>query len=328
MSKKKNPKPQQLLWAHEVPRSPRSSPCGGYPGAGGNPVKSAGSVQVPKTEDIRLRLPPTPGRPPAPRRAAPYRPGEGAELPGGQEAVLEAGRQPRLGHGPPEWPRPGSPVAPAEGPRRRRGCAGSRTRHPTIDTPRRCPPPPRSLARADDAALRAVPTSLPRAAAKDAVPAGRSGSGAGPGPAGAMSGYSPDEKLRLQQLRVLRRRWLRDQELSEREPVLPRRQLGPVAAFWERFLQPGGLWRQQVRGDTRAGLPPPSRPDEGTQGPGPAGPPPRGLTSLSVSPPSPVGVQGLPDRQLRPDAGAGPCLDHPLLPEVPRHGACGPSGGL
>ncbi|NXW52085.1 NDUB6 dehydrogenase, partial [Nyctiprogne leucopyga] len=61
-----------------------------------------------------------------------------------------------------------------------------------------------------------------------------------------MSGYSEDEKLRLQQLRALRRRWLRDQELSEREPVLPRRQLGPVAAFWERFLQPGGLWRQQV----------------------------------------------------------------------------------
>ncbi|NXQ93033.1 NDUB6 dehydrogenase, partial [Sagittarius serpentarius] len=44
----------------------------------------------------------------------------------------------------------------------------------------------------------------------------------------------------------LRRRWLRDQELSEREPVLPRRQLGPVAAFWERFLQPGGRWRHQV----------------------------------------------------------------------------------
>uniref|UniRef100_A0A8C4J0J1 NADH dehydrogenase [ubiquinone] 1 beta subcomplex subunit 6 n=1 Tax=Dromaius novaehollandiae TaxID=8790 RepID=A0A8C4J0J1_DRONO len=56
----------------------------------------------------------------------------------------------------------------------------------------------------------------------------------------------PSSKLRLQQLRALRRRWLRDQELSEREPVLPRRQLGPVAAFWERFLQPGGQWRLQV----------------------------------------------------------------------------------
>ncbi|NXC46945.1 NDUB6 dehydrogenase, partial [Penelope pileata] len=63
-----------------------------------------------------------------------------------------------------------------------------------------------------------------------------------------MGGYSADEKLRLQQLRALRRRWLRDQELSEREPVLPPRKLGPVAAFWERFLQPGGLWRQKVFG--------------------------------------------------------------------------------
>ncbi|KFO71261.1 NADH dehydrogenase [ubiquinone] 1 beta subcomplex subunit 6 [Cuculus canorus] len=61
-----------------------------------------------------------------------------------------------------------------------------------------------------------------------------------------MGGYSEDEKLRLQQLRVLRRRWLRDQELSEREPVLPPRRLGPIASFWERFLQPGGFWRQQV----------------------------------------------------------------------------------
>ncbi|NXU58733.1 NDUB6 dehydrogenase, partial [Turnix velox] len=67
------------------------------------------------------------------------------------------------------------------------------------------------------------------------------------------SGYSPDERLRLQQLRALRRRWLRDQELSEREPVLPQRQPGPVAAFWERFLRPGGLWRQQVYKGCRAG---------------------------------------------------------------------------
>lgn len=63
-----------------------------------------------------------------------------------------------------------------------------------------------------------------------------------------MGGYTADEKLRLQQLRALRRRWLRDQELSEREPVLPERRLGPIAAFWERFLQPGGLWRQKVSG--------------------------------------------------------------------------------
>ncbi|XP_030337173.1 NADH dehydrogenase [ubiquinone] 1 beta subcomplex subunit 6 isoform X1 [Strigops habroptila] len=75
---------------------------------------------------------------------------------------------------------------------------------------------------------------------------GRSGSADGNGAGGAMTGYTEDEKLRLQQLRALRRRWLRDQELSEREPVLPPRRLGPVAAFWERFLKPGGLWRQQV----------------------------------------------------------------------------------
>ncbi|NXU42560.1 NDUB6 dehydrogenase, partial [Drymodes brunneopygia] len=57
-----------------------------------------------------------------------------------------------------------------------------------------------------------------------------------------MSGPAEDERLRVQQLRALRRRWLRDQELSPREPVLPPRQLG----FWERFLQPGDSWRQQV----------------------------------------------------------------------------------
>ncbi|NXB32742.1 NDUB6 dehydrogenase, partial [Eulacestoma nigropectus] len=56
-----------------------------------------------------------------------------------------------------------------------------------------------------------------------------------------MSGSAQDERLRVQQLRALRRRWLRDQELSPREPVLPPRQLGTVAAFWERFLQPGGV---------------------------------------------------------------------------------------
>ncbi|NXS29262.1 NDUB6 dehydrogenase, partial [Pomatostomus ruficeps] len=61
-----------------------------------------------------------------------------------------------------------------------------------------------------------------------------------------MSGSAEDERLRVQQLRALRRRWLRDQELSPREPILPPRKLGPVAAFWERFLQPGEPWRQQV----------------------------------------------------------------------------------
>lgn len=69
----------------------------------------------------------------------------------------------------------------------------------------------------------------------------------------AVLGYTPDEKLRLQQLRELRRRWLKDQELSPREPVLPPRKPGLVEGFWERFLQPGGLWRKQVR-RTRARL--------------------------------------------------------------------------
>uniref|UniRef100_A0A8C8RGK0 NADH dehydrogenase [ubiquinone] 1 beta subcomplex subunit 6 n=1 Tax=Pelusios castaneus TaxID=367368 RepID=A0A8C8RGK0_9SAUR len=58
-----------------------------------------------------------------------------------------------------------------------------------------------------------------------------------------MSGYTPDEKLRLQQLRALRRQWLKDQELSPREPVLPPPKLGPLGRFWQRFLQPGGFWR-------------------------------------------------------------------------------------
>uniref|UniRef100_A0A8C5X941 NADH dehydrogenase [ubiquinone] 1 beta subcomplex subunit 6 n=1 Tax=Malurus cyaneus samueli TaxID=2593467 RepID=A0A8C5X941_9PASS len=68
-----------------------------------------------------------------------------------------------------------------------------------------------------------------------------------------MSGSLGDEKLRVQQLRALRRRWLRDQELSPREPILPPQKLGPVAAFWEGFLKPGGLWRQQVHKAYRSG---------------------------------------------------------------------------
>lgn len=72
----------------------------------------------------------------------------------------------------------------------------------------------------------------------------------------AVLGYTPDEKLRLQQLRQLRRRWLKDQELSPREPVLPPRKPGLVEGFWERFLQPGGLWRNQVRVEGAFLLPP------------------------------------------------------------------------
>ncbi|KAE8632669.1 hypothetical protein XENTR_v10001621 [Xenopus tropicalis] len=58
-----------------------------------------------------------------------------------------------------------------------------------------------------------------------------------------MSGYTPDEKLRLEQLRTLRRRWLKDQELSPREPVLPPAKKGPVENFWGNFLQKKNLWR-------------------------------------------------------------------------------------
>ncbi|OCU00905.1 NADH dehydrogenase [ubiquinone] 1 beta subcomplex subunit 6 [Xenopus laevis] len=58
-----------------------------------------------------------------------------------------------------------------------------------------------------------------------------------------MSGYTPDEKLRLDQLRTLRRRWLKDQELSPREPVLPPAKKGPVERFWGNFLQEKNLWR-------------------------------------------------------------------------------------
>ncbi|KAG2466527.1 NFKB1 factor, partial [Polypterus senegalus] len=50
-----------------------------------------------------------------------------------------------------------------------------------------------------------------------------------------MPGYTPDEKLRLEQLAKLRRQWLKDQELSPREPVLPPKKLGPVAKFWAAY---------------------------------------------------------------------------------------------
>ncbi|XP_048384170.1 NADH dehydrogenase [ubiquinone] 1 beta subcomplex subunit 6 [Stegostoma tigrinum] len=56
-------------------------------------------------------------------------------------------------------------------------------------------------------------------------------------------GYTPDEKARFLQLVKLRRQWLKDQELSPREPVLPSDSRGPVARFWDGFLQPRSLWR-------------------------------------------------------------------------------------
>ncbi|KAJ8000778.1 hypothetical protein DPEC_G00183860 [Dallia pectoralis] len=58
-----------------------------------------------------------------------------------------------------------------------------------------------------------------------------------------MSGYTPDENLRVEQITKLRRQWLKDQELSAREPVLPKTTRGPVAQFWTRFLEPKSLWR-------------------------------------------------------------------------------------
>lgn len=61
-----------------------------------------------------------------------------------------------------------------------------------------------------------------------------------------MSGYTPDEKLRLDQLTKLRRQWLKDQELSPREPVVKAKPLGPIAKFWADFLKPNSLWRLYV----------------------------------------------------------------------------------
>ncbi|CAO2580420.1 NADH dehydrogenase [ubiquinone] 1 beta subcomplex subunit 6 [Lemmus lemmus] len=61
-----------------------------------------------------------------------------------------------------------------------------------------------------------------------------------------MTGYTPDEKLRLQQLRELRRRWLKDQELSPREPVLPPRRMWPLEGFWNNFLRDGAGWKNVV----------------------------------------------------------------------------------
>ncbi|XP_008996422.1 NADH dehydrogenase [ubiquinone] 1 beta subcomplex subunit 6 isoform X1 [Callithrix jacchus] len=61
-----------------------------------------------------------------------------------------------------------------------------------------------------------------------------------------MSGYTPDEKLRQQQLRALRRQWLKDQELSPREPVLPPEATWPMDRFWDKFLANKSPWRNMV----------------------------------------------------------------------------------
>ncbi|XP_030289201.1 NADH dehydrogenase [ubiquinone] 1 beta subcomplex subunit 6 [Sparus aurata] len=69
-----------------------------------------------------------------------------------------------------------------------------------------------------------------------------------------MSGYTPDEKLREEQLSKLRRRWLKDQELSPREPVLPAKAPGAVAKFWAGFLEPKSLWRLYTYKAYRGGV--------------------------------------------------------------------------
>ncbi|XP_022357478.1 NADH dehydrogenase [ubiquinone] 1 beta subcomplex subunit 6 isoform X4 [Enhydra lutris kenyoni] len=62
-----------------------------------------------------------------------------------------------------------------------------------------------------------------------------------------MSGYTPDEKLRLQQLQQLRRRWLKDQELSSREPVLPSQRMSPMEKFWNTFLREHTSWKNVTK---------------------------------------------------------------------------------
>nr|XP_007967219.2 NADH dehydrogenase [ubiquinone] 1 beta subcomplex subunit 6 [Chlorocebus sabaeus] len=69
-----------------------------------------------------------------------------------------------------------------------------------------------------------------------------------------MTGYTPDEKLRLQQLRELRRRWLKDQELSPREPVLPPQKMWPMEKFWNKFLENKSPWRRTVHGVYQQGI--------------------------------------------------------------------------
>uniref|UniRef100_A0A8C7KDN1 NADH dehydrogenase [ubiquinone] 1 beta subcomplex subunit 6 n=1 Tax=Oncorhynchus kisutch TaxID=8019 RepID=A0A8C7KDN1_ONCKI len=46
----------------------------------------------------------------------------------------------------------------------------------------------------------------------------------------------------MRQISNLRRKWLKDQELSPREPVLPKTAHGPVAKFWAGFLEPKTLY--------------------------------------------------------------------------------------
>lgn len=61
-----------------------------------------------------------------------------------------------------------------------------------------------------------------------------------------MVGYSADEKLRVDQITTLRRKWLKDQELSPREPVVEPKPPGRIQKFWTGFLEPKSLWRLYV----------------------------------------------------------------------------------
>ncbi|XP_013887948.1 NADH dehydrogenase [ubiquinone] 1 beta subcomplex subunit 6 [Austrofundulus limnaeus] len=69
-----------------------------------------------------------------------------------------------------------------------------------------------------------------------------------------MSGYTPDEKLRYDQLVKLRRMWLKDQELSPREPVIPYKPPGRLEKFWTSFLEPKSLWRLYTYKTLRGGV--------------------------------------------------------------------------
>ncbi|XP_070839417.1 NADH dehydrogenase [ubiquinone] 1 beta subcomplex subunit 6 [Chaetodon trifascialis] len=69
-----------------------------------------------------------------------------------------------------------------------------------------------------------------------------------------MSGYTADEKLRFQQITKLRRQWLKDQELSPREPVLPAKPGSVIDRFWTRFLEPKSLWRLYTHKAYRGGV--------------------------------------------------------------------------
>ncbi|XP_034044836.1 NADH dehydrogenase [ubiquinone] 1 beta subcomplex subunit 6 [Thalassophryne amazonica] len=69
-----------------------------------------------------------------------------------------------------------------------------------------------------------------------------------------MSGYTPDEKLRFDQLTKLRRQWLKDQELSPREPVIQPKPPNAIDTFWTRFLEPKSLWRIYTYKAYRGGL--------------------------------------------------------------------------